>query len=58
MSRQLALSSAMSVLLMAAFVLFSDSSEHVPLGADNRFDLRVTAPALPSFSLPGMPGLR
>ena len=45
MSNKLALSSAISVLMMSAFALFSPQSAHAPLGPDALVSAAHAAPA-------------
>ena len=51
MSRQLAISAAFSIFMMAAYVLFSPQAVRAPLGLDSastaQNQVQVTAPRLP-----------
>ena len=49
MSDQLALSASMSVLIMAAYVLFGAEAANAPLPSQDSF-----APAAPGISVPGL----
>lgn len=52
MSNRLAVSSALSVLMMAIYVLFCADVPRVPLGPTNGAGNRASATELPSASLP------
>jgi hypothetical protein len=58
MSEKLAISAALSVLMMIGYVLFGQDAARVPLGAEGLSSpLRVEAPTLPALD-PIMPLLR
>lgn len=57
MSRKLALSSAVSILMMAAYALLGQQATRVPLAGEAGSGVTVEAPSL-QLPAPSLPGLR
>lgn len=54
MSDKLAIAAALSVLMMAAYVLLGADALHAPLGPGGFAEIEASAPALPATGLPGL----